>query len=259
MIWGADDLRATSTAVDGVVRSMTRDCYGRLTEMRVNGALLRTISYASDGSTTTTNVQTARTYDGMLQSVTDQDGHTTTIGRDNALRPTSLTDPLDKTSTVNYNNSGRVTVSTDRTRRATTTTYGPNDLTTRTSTTGYGPVTYIYNADRRMMSASGPTGVLTTGSLGPEASISKLCWSEYHQRATELALDILGADALVSAGCGPLKAFRADDPGAPNTTSSWLDTWYNAVAGRTYAGTFEVQRNILEEVVLGLPREPRRP
>jgi len=54
------------------------------------------------------------------------------------------------------------------------------------------------------------TSVLTTGSLGPEASISKLCWSEYHQRATELALDILGADALVSAGCGPLKAFRAD-------------------------------------------------
>jgi len=60
--------------------------------------------------------------------------------------------------TVNYNNSGRITVSTDRTGRATTTTYGPNDLTTRTSTTGYGPVTYIYNADRRMTSASGPTG-----------------------------------------------------------------------------------------------------
>jgi alkylation response protein AidB-like acyl-CoA dehydrogenase len=101
------------------------------------------------------------------------------------------------------------------------------------------------------------TGVLTTGSLGPEASISKLYWSEYHQRATMLALDVLGADAMVSEGRGPLKAFRADDPGAPNTTGSWLGTAYNAVAGTIYAGTSEVQRNILGEVVLGLPREPR--
>jgi len=101
------------------------------------------------------------------------------------------------------------------------------------------------------------TGVLTTGALGPEASISKLYWSEYHQRATRLALDVLGSDALVSAGRGPLRAFRADDPGAPNTTGSWLGTAYNAVAGTIYAGTSEVQRNILGEVVLGLPREPR--
>ncbi|MCU1389771.1 MAG: acyl-CoA dehydrogenase FadE17 [Ilumatobacteraceae bacterium] len=101
------------------------------------------------------------------------------------------------------------------------------------------------------------TGVLTTGCLGPEASISKLYWSEYHQRATMLALDVLGADAMVSTGRGPLRAFRADDPGAPNTTGSWLGTTYNAVAGTIYAGTSEVQRNILAEVVLGLPREPR--
>ena len=101
------------------------------------------------------------------------------------------------------------------------------------------------------------TEVLSSGSLGPEASISKLYWSEYHQRATMLALDVLGADALVSDGRGPLKAFRADDPGAPNTTGSWLGTACNAVAGTIYAGTSEVQRNILGEVVLGLPREPR--
>jgi alkylation response protein AidB-like acyl-CoA dehydrogenase len=101
------------------------------------------------------------------------------------------------------------------------------------------------------------TGVLTTGSLGPEASISKLYWSEYHQRATMLALHVLGADAMVSEGRGPLKAFRADDPGAPNTTGSWLGSAYNAVAGTIYAGTSEVQRNILGEVVLGLQREPR--
>jgi alkylation response protein AidB-like acyl-CoA dehydrogenase len=102
------------------------------------------------------------------------------------------------------------------------------------------------------------TGVLSTGALGPEASISKLYWSEYHQRATSLALDVLGADALAVEGRGPLRSYRTDDPGAANTSGSWIGTAYNAVAGTIYAGTSEVQRTILGESVLGLPREPRR-
>jgi alkylation response protein AidB-like acyl-CoA dehydrogenase len=101
------------------------------------------------------------------------------------------------------------------------------------------------------------TGVLENGALGAEASISKLYWSEYHQRAAQLALDVLGADALVVDGRGPLRAYRTDDPGAPNTTGSWIGAAYNAVAGTIYAGTSEVQRNIIGENVLGLPREPR--
>jgi alkylation response protein AidB-like acyl-CoA dehydrogenase len=101
------------------------------------------------------------------------------------------------------------------------------------------------------------TGVLSTGTLGPEASISKLYWSEYHQRVTRLALDVLGADAMVVEGRGPLRAYRTDDPGAANTSGSWIGTAYNAVAGTIYAGTSEVQRTILGEAVLGLPREPR--
>jgi alkylation response protein AidB-like acyl-CoA dehydrogenase len=101
------------------------------------------------------------------------------------------------------------------------------------------------------------TGVLSAGTLGPEASISKLYWSEYHQRATRLALDVLGARALVVEGRGPLRAYRTDDPGAANTSGSWIGTTYNAVAGTIYAGTSEVQRTILGESVLGLPREPR--
>ena len=98
---------------------------------------------------------------------------------------------------------------------------------------------------------------LRSGGLGPEASIAKLYWSEYHRDATRLALDVLGADALVVEGRPPLRAYRADDPGAPNTTASWVGAFYNAVAGTIYAGTSEVQRNILSESVLGLPREPR--
>ena len=96
--------------------------------------------------------------------------------------------------------------------------------------------------------------VLVSGTLGPEASISKLYWSEYHQLVTRLALDVLGADALVMDGRLPLRAYRADDPGAPNTTGSWLGAFYNATAGTIYAGTSQVQRNILGETVLGLPK-----
>ncbi|MDA8026557.1 MAG: acyl-CoA dehydrogenase [Actinomycetota bacterium] len=92
---------------------------------------------------------------------------------------------------------------------------------------------------------------------GPEASISKLYWSEYHQVITELALDILGANALEVLGRRPTSAFQTDDPGAPNSSASWDMTFLNARAGTIYAGTSQVQKNILGELVLGLPKEPR--
>ena len=93
--------------------------------------------------------------------------------------------------------------------------------------------------------------------LGAAASVAKLYWSEYHVAATELALDIQGLDGLVPQGRGPLRAVRTDDPGAPNSSGSWLGTFLNARAGTIYAGTSEVQRNILAETVLGLPKERR--
>ena len=96
--------------------------------------------------------------------------------------------------------------------------------------------------------------VLTTGTLGPESSISKLYWSEYHQRVARLALDVIGADAMVIDGRLPLRAYRADDPGAPNTTGSWIGAFYNSTADTIYAGTSEIQRNVLGESVLGLPK-----
>ena len=65
--------------------------------------------------------------------------------------------------------------------------------------------------------------------------------------------------ARAGAPCrGPLRAVRTDDPGAPNSSGSWLGAFLNARAGTIYAGTSEVQRNILAETVLGLPKEKRR-
>jgi hypothetical protein len=94
--------------------------------------------------------------------------------------------------------------------------------------------------------------------LGAAASVAKLYWSEYHVAATELALDIQGLAGLVPDGRGPLRAVRTDDPGAPSSSGSWLGAFLNARAGTIYAGTSEVQRNILAETVLGLPRERRQ-
>jgi alkylation response protein AidB-like acyl-CoA dehydrogenase len=102
------------------------------------------------------------------------------------------------------------------------------------------------------------TQYLRDGVLGPEASISKLYWSEYHQRAVDVAMSILGADAMVREGRRPYKHFRTDEPGAANSTNSWIDVFLlNARSGTVYAGTSQVQRNIIGETILGLPREPR--
>jgi alkylation response protein AidB-like acyl-CoA dehydrogenase len=102
------------------------------------------------------------------------------------------------------------------------------------------------------------TQYLRDGQLGPEASISKLFWSEYHQVAADLALSIMGADALVREGRHPFRHFRTDEPGAPNSSNSWLDVFLlNARSGTVYAGTSQVQRNIIGETILGLPKEPR--
>ncbi len=101
------------------------------------------------------------------------------------------------------------------------------------------------------------TGYLRDGVLGPEASISKLFWSEYHQRMSELAMAIMGPHGLVPAGRRPPRSYRTDDPGVPNDTMSWANVFLlNARAGTVYAGSSQIQRNILGESVLGLPKAP---
>ena len=101
------------------------------------------------------------------------------------------------------------------------------------------------------------TRLLRGDEPGVASSISKLYWSEYHRAVTDLAIEILGPDAMAPTGRAPSNTVRTDDPGAPNSSASWVGTWLNARAGTIYAGSSEIQRNILAERALGLPREPR--
>ena len=80
---------------------------------------------------------------------------------------------------------------------------------------------------------------------GPEASVAKLFWSEYHKRLGEIAMTIVGTDGLL----------RPDGPGYP--TTPWQNVFLSSRAGTIYSGTSEIQRNIIGERGLGLPKEPR--
>lgn len=100
------------------------------------------------------------------------------------------------------------------------------------------------------------TGFLAGKEPGPDAAITKLYWSEYHKVITQLSVDILGAEAMTPSGRWPSNSISCDDPGAPNDSASWVGTFFAAMGGTIYAGTSQVQRNIIGERILGLPKEP---
>ena len=87
--------------------------------------------------------------------------------------------------------------------------------------------------------------VAAGASPGPEASVSKLFWSEYHKKLGELATDIVGPESLL----------RPEGDGY--ATTQWQDTFLASRAGTIYSGTSEIQRNIIGERALGLPKEPK--
>ncbi|WP_043647297.1 acyl-CoA dehydrogenase family protein [Nocardia thailandica] len=74
------------------------------------------------------------------------------------------------------------------------------------------------------------------GALGAESSITKVFWSELDIAMHETALELLGTEAH----------------------SAWTDGYLFSLAGPIYAGTNEIQRNIIAERILGLPREAKR-
>lgn len=90
------------------------------------------------------------------------------------------------------------------------------------------------------------TRILDGGSVGAEASLNKVFWSELDIRLHETALDLLGPSAELT-------------PQAPEAVDAgrWLDGYLFSLAGPIYAGTNEIQRNVIAERVLGLPRGPR--
>ena len=85
------------------------------------------------------------------------------------------------------------------------------------------------------------------GVLGPSSSIGKLFWSNWHRTLGERAMDVLGTDGLLVA-----------DEGAGRYELDELHQIFMTSRAETiYAGASEIQRNIIGERVLGLPREPR--
>ena len=84
--------------------------------------------------------------------------------------------------------------------------------------------------------------------LGPESSLVKLFWAGMSQRFTEAATDLVGSHALLD----------PTDPAAPDA-GRWVSGLLSARANSIMGGTSEIQRNIIGERILGLPREPRPP
>jgi len=81
------------------------------------------------------------------------------------------------------------------------------------------------------------------GKIGAESSTNKIFWSELDQAMHATAMSILGARAELL-------------PHAPDAVGvgAWLDGWLFAQSGPIYAGTNEIQRNIIAERMLGMPR-----
>jgi len=82
--------------------------------------------------------------------------------------------------------------------------------------------------------------------IGPEASLNKLYWSEMESRIYQTGMDALGL----------LGELTADAPAAVPGAGPWQHHYWYSRAARIYAGTSEVQRTIIAERVLGLPRAP---
>ncbi|GHD69176.1 MULTISPECIES: acyl-CoA dehydrogenase family protein [Streptomyces] len=74
--------------------------------------------------------------------------------------------------------------------------------------------------------------------IGAESSLNKVFWSRYDIALHETALDLLGADAELARG-------------------AWAEPWVFSLAGPIYAGTNEIQRDIIAERLLGLPKGRR--
>ncbi|MCZ8324490.1 MAG: acyl-CoA dehydrogenase family protein [Sphingomonadaceae bacterium] len=83
--------------------------------------------------------------------------------------------------------------------------------------------------------------IMAGGKIGAEASLNKIFWSELDRAMHRTAMQILGAHA-------ELKRF------GNGQINQWLEGYIFSLSGPIYAGSNEVQRNIIAERLLGLPR-----
>ena len=90
-----------------------------------------------------------------------------------------------------------------------------------------------------------------SGEPGPETSINKLYWATFHRRLGELAMDVLGAEGTI------LTSDAAMSGGEAYPLSELQSLFLFSRADTIYGGSNQIQRNVLGEHVLGLPREPR--
>lgn len=95
-----------------------------------------------------------------------------------------------------------------------------------------------YNALRML---SGDEG----GVPGRESMITKLFWATWHRDLGKLAMDVMGAHSEITEG-------------APYRLNALQRMYLFTRSDTIYAGSNEIQRNIISERALGMPREPRR-
>ena len=87
------------------------------------------------------------------------------------------------------------------------------------------------------------------GAGAPEQALMKLYASEARQRVALVAAEIQGADALAAGGVANDGHHAVDEP-----QGTWLEQYFHSFANTISAGASEIQRNIIAERILGLPR-----
>ncbi|MFG2770207.1 acyl-CoA dehydrogenase family protein [Streptomyces sp. NPDC048350] len=98
--------------------------------------------------------------------------------------------------------------------------------------------------DRLTRAWTGLQAMRASALRGTDPSLAKLYWSHWHRDLGELAMDICGAAATVVAA-------------EPYELDAWQRLFLFSRADTIYAGSSEIQRNLIAERVLGLPKEPR--